>query len=381
MIYLDYNATTPINESVCTEMESVLHRAFGNPSSTHSLGRAAKEVIETARRRTADSLGCAPDEIVFTSGGTESNNLAIIGTAFANRSKGNKIVTSLVEHSSVLETCRYLEKRGFSVTYLKPDHTGRIIPEKLENAVTHRTVLVTIQHANNETGTIQPISEIAEICYQKKVLMHTDAVQSLGKIETKASELGADLISISGHKIYGPNGIGALYIRKGTAIDPILHGGGQEFRLRSGTENTPGIAGLGKACEIIMIGLKKNYERMKFLRDKFEEQILTSGLKVRINGNPYYRLPNTTNLCFIGKSGLEIVKRLGNEIAISSASACATCNSAVPETSHVLIAMGLSKAEADNSIRISLGVPTTEDEVNEAALRIIDNVKYMNRQA
>lgn len=377
MIYLDYNATTPLIKEVKAEMEPFLDLYFGNPSSPHAYGMTSKQALEAARRRIADSIACHPDEIIFTSGGTEANNLAIIGVTSARRNYGNRIVTSSIEHPSVIETAKYIEKHGIAAVILEPDHTGRIEPSKIKDAITPRTILVSIQIANNEIGTIQPIAEIAEICRQKKVLLHADAVQALGKINVSVAELGVDLLTISSHKVYGPKGVGALYLRKGIDIDSLLHGGGQEDKRRAGTENVSGIVGFGKACEIAVSNLKENSEKFLALRDRFEELIITGGIEARINGNPFHRLPNTSSISFKGISSERLIRKLSNELAISAASACSTCNPDEWRSSHVLEALKVSKDWSLGTIRISVGVPTSQSEV-ETAAQLIEN--YLNTE-
>ncbi len=373
-IYLDYNATTPIDSAVLEAMLPFFKEHFGNPSSGHFYGKSAKQAVSKAREQTAKLIGAQTSEILFTSGGTESNNHAIIGTAFANMEKGNHIITSVVEHPAVLETLKYLQERfGFKITYLPVDKYGMVNPSDVENAITLQTTLITIMHANNEVGTINPIEEIGKIATEKNVIFHTDAAQSCGKIPVNVNELNVDLLSIAGHKLYAPKGIGALYVKNGTKLDKFIHGAGQEQGRRAGTENVPYIAGLGAACEIASNNLSSYSQNVRTLRDRLHKNIL-DGLgkeRVKLNGHPEKRLPNTLNISTKGIIGEELLKRIP-EIAASTGSAC-HAHSTKP--SAVLLAMGILKEQALGALRLSLGRWTTIEEVDEASRLIVSNAR------
>jgi len=362
-IYLDYNATTPVHERVFTAMVPYLRDHFGNPSSNHIYGQVNKEAISKARAQVAQLLGCEPREVVFTSGGSESNNCAIKGVAWANRDKGNHIITSVVEHPAVINPCRYLEKQGYRVTYMSVDKYGRVNPADVEAAVTKETILITIMHANNEVGTIQPISAIGEIARKKGIVFHTDAAQSVGKVPTGVDELQVNLLTMAGHKFYGPKGIGALYIRQGTIIDSFIHGAGHEHGSRAGTENVAFDVALGAASELAYNGMEKNQERLVTLRDLFYNLISENVDDVVLNGHPTERLPNTLNLSFGGVFGAAVLAELP-EIAASTGSAC---HDGSGELSGVLKAMGVEPAYGFGSIRFSLGKDTTEEDVRFAS--------------
>lgn len=372
-IYLDYNATTPIDPAVVEAMLPFLREHFGNPSSSHEYGRSAKSAVDKARNQVAGLLGSEPDEVVFTSGGTESNNHAIIGTALARRKKGKHIITSEIEHPSVLQPLRYLgEKFGYKITRLHVDKYGKVNPAELENAVTDETVLITIMHANNEVGTIEPIEEIGKIAKEHHVIFHVDAAQSCGKIPVKVEALNVDLLTLAGHKLYAPKGIGALYVRRGTIIDSYVHGAGQEQKRRAGTENVPHIVGLGKACELASGSVQNFSLKIKALRDELHEKIL-AGLEdenVKLNGHPQQRLPNTLNISIKGVVGEELLRRMP-EIAASTGSAC---HAGSTEPSAVLLGMGISREQALGAVRLSLGRWTTKEEIDKAARLIIRNV-------
>ncbi len=371
-VYMDYNATTPTDPQVLEAMLPYLKDDFGNPSSSHVYGQRAHEAVVAAREKTAALIGCEPDEIVFTSSGSESNNQAIIGTAVAHGVKRH-IVTSQTEHPAVLKTCRYLEERlGYRVTYLPVDKFGIVSTEDLEKAITDDTVLVTIMHANNETGTIQPIEKIGGILEERDIPFHTDAAQSCGKADVDVDSLNVDLLTIAGHKLYAPKGIGALYVRNGTQLDSLIHGGGQEQGRRAGTENVPYIAGLGKACEIAKRDLPEFKPRIKALREGLYQGILDKlgGDSVVLNGHPRERLPNTLNLSFKGLVGEELLRGIP-EIAASTGSAC---HSGSMEPSPVLTAMGLPKEIALGAVRFSLGRWTTKDEVDYTVDLVYKNV-------
>ena len=360
-IYLDNAATTATDPVVLEAMKTFFEQKFGNPSSIHSFGMEAKEAVEDARKTVADALGADLEEIVFTSGGTESDNLAIKGVAYANRSWGNHIITSKVEHHAVLESCMFLGKEGFEVTYLAVDKYGLVNPKDLEKAITKKTILVSIMHANNEIGTIEPIEELAEIAKKKGIYFHTDTVQTFGHIPTNVDDLGVDLLSISAHKLYGPKGMGVLYIRKGTKVEAINHGGDQEGGMRAGTLNVPGIVGLGKAVELAKEGMKSEEEREGKLRDKLIDELLKVR-KVRLNGHPTKRLAGNVNVSVEGVEGESMVLNLDMlGIACSTGSAC---TSSSLEPSHALLACGLSAEVAHGSLRFSLGRYTTEEDID-----------------
>jgi cysteine desulfurase len=365
-IYLDYNASTPIAPEVAEAMKPFLSQDFGNPSSQHWAGIPAKEAVEHARQQVAELLQCSPGEIVFTSGGSESNNHAIKGVFFALREKGNHIITTQIEHPAVINPCRFLEKLGAEVTYVPVDRYGSVDPQDLQRAITPRTILITVMHANNEVGTIQPIEEISKIAREGGIVFHTDAAQSVGKIVTKVDDLRVDLLSIAGHKLYAPKGIGTLYIRKGTPIEPLIHGAGHESGRRAGTENVLLIAGLGMACEVAKIYVGD--DRICSMRDRFWKLLQDNfGEKVVLNGHPVHRLPNTLNVSFVGKAGGEILFRL-NGVAASTGAAC---HSGSVELSPVLKAMGISPEVGMGAIRFSLGRTTTLQELG----RVVDLLK------
>ncbi|MFH1957176.1 MAG: cysteine desulfurase NifS [bacterium] len=361
-IYLDHNATTPVDPRVVKAMTPYFRRDFGNASSLHSFGRSARKAVEEAREKIAGFLGASPGEIVFTSGGTESDNFAVKGAAFANGVKGKHIITSAIEHPAVLGTCKFLEKRGYRVTYLPVDEYGVVSMDELKKYIGDETVLVTVMHANNEVGTIQPVKEIGEIAKRNNVLFHTDAVQAAGKIPINVDDLKIDLLSLSGHKLYGPKGIGVIYIRKGTKLESIIHGGHHEKNSRAGTENVAGIVGFAKAVEIAGKEMSEENERLKKLRDKFVSGIMNSIKDVKLNGHPDRRLPNTADLSFKYIEGESIVLKLDLKgVAASSGSACA---SGSLEPSHVLSAMGIPPEIAQGSVRFSLGRCNTEKDID-----------------
>ncbi len=369
-VYLDYNATTPIDPRVIEAMIPYMKEEFGNPSSIHSYGRAGKAALDNSREQIAELLGARAKEVVFTSGGSESNNFAIKGIAFLLREKGNHLITTQVEHASVLETFGFLESQGFRVTYLGVDKYGLIDFGELREKITEDTILVSVMFANNETGVIMPIQEIAELVKEKEVIFHTDAIQAVGRIDVNMKKLPVDILSLSGHKLYGPKGIGALFVRTGVetrhsvSLQPLIHGGGQERGRRSGTENVAGIVGLGKACEILKgdAGYKMQDARIKELRDELYEGISERISGLKLNGHPEKRLSNTLNLSFEGVEGESLVMNLDLEgIAVSTGSACSEGN---VEPSHVLLAMGLSKEQAVSSLRFSLGRFTEKEDID-----------------
>ena len=366
-IYLDYNATTPHDPEVIKAMRPFLEEEFGNPSSGHWYGIRPKKAVENARTQVADLLSCSPGEILFTSGGTESNNHAIQGIARALREKGNHIITSQIEHYAVLEVCKFLEAFGFETTCLPVDAQGMVSAEDVAAAIRPETILITIMHANNEVGTIQPIEEIAQIAREKGIVMHTDAAQSLGKIPSDVTQLGVDLLSVAGHKLYAPKGIGALYIREGLEPEKFCHGAGQEMGKRAGTENVLEIVGLGAACEIARRDLANNMRQMRITRDLLHEGLAKAVPDIRLNGHPEKRLPNTLNLSFPNLEANRILEEIGLEIA---ASAGAACHSDTIEVSHVLEAMKLPLEYAKGTLRFSTGRMTTRAEADRA-IRVI----------
>ena len=369
-IYLDYNATTPLDPAVVAVMRPYLEEHFGNPSSTHWYGVQTKKAVETARKQVAALLNCDADEIIFTSGGSESNNYAIKGAAFARRQQGNHIITSAIEHPAVYEVCQHLEQHGFQVTYLPVDEFAVIDPDALHKAISPQTILITIMHANNEVGTIQPLAEIVNIAKAHDILVHTDAAQSVGKIVTDVKTLGVDLLTVAGHKLYAPKGIGALYIRHGVALEKLMHGADHEQNLRAGTENVLEIVGLGKACEVAKQRLEKNMRHMQKLRDQ-----LYAGLKKRfpsalLNGHPKRRLPNTLSLSFPNIKANTLL----DELEGVAASAGAACHSDSIDVSPTLLAMGVPIEYAMGAIRFSTGRFTTEGEIDRAIELISDAV-------
>ncbi len=375
-IYLDYNASTPIDPAVAAVMRPLLEDAFGNPSSGHWASVPAKTALENARSQIAALLGSAPDEVVFTSGGSEANNLALKGAFFARRHKGEHIITTQIEHPAILRPCQFLEKFGASITYLPVDGTGRVDPEAVRRAITPRTILVTVMHANNEVGTVQPIQEIAAITREHGILFHTDAAQSVGKIPTRVDALGVDLLTIAGHKLYAPKGVGALYVRRGVELEPLIHGAGHEQGRRAGTESALLAAGLGAACTLA--GNLAPMARVRTLRDHFWQSLRERfGEVVVLNGHPDHRLPNTLNVSFVGRSGAEILHRLDG-VAASTGSAC---HSGRVELSPVLKAMGVPPEIGLGAIRFSLGRATTTDEIATVAERLSEVLSSQDSQS
>ncbi len=361
-VYLDNSATTPVKPAVLEAMLPYLREEFGNPSSIYKKAAASSEAVAHARKQVAEALSADPSEIFFTACGTESDNWAIKGAAFANQNKGKHIITSQIEHHAVLHTLQYLEKQGFSVTYLPVDGEGKVSPESLQEAIREDTILVTIMMANNEIGTIEPIQELAKIAAEKKILFHTDAVQAVGSIPVDVKELGVDLLSLSAHKFGGPKGVGALYIKKGTRIDTFMHGGAQERNRRAGTENVAGIAGLGEAITLATANLSEKRKRIGALRDKLIEGVLSAIPDSHVNGSRSDRLPGNANFCFRYIEGEALLLRLDAKgIAGSSGSAC-TSGSLDP--SHVLLALGLPHEIAHGSLRLSIGEQNTEEEID-----------------
>jgi cysteine desulfurase len=361
-VYMDYAATTPMHADVVQAMIPYMSGMFGNPSSGHSFGQEARAAVDDARAQVALLLGAAGDEIVFTSGGTESDNLAIKGVAYANRDKGNHIITTLVEHLAVLEPCRFLQTQGFDVTYLPVDKYGMIDPKTIEKAITKKTILISVMYANNEVGTVEPVIEIGNIAKSKGIYFHTDAVQAVGHVPLNVEGLNVDLLSVSAHKLSGPKGVGALYVRAGTKITSFLHGGEQEHALRASTENVTGIVGLGKAAEIANGEMATEPKRIVKLRDGLINELFDRIEHVRLNGHTKLRLPNNINVSFDSVEGPKVASHLDMAgVAVSTASACQAGHKG---PSHVLMAMGYSPEETRNSIRFSLGCESTTDDID-----------------
>jgi len=361
LIYLDNAASTQIHREVLDTMLPYLQELYGNPSSIHRYGRLAHKAIEKARKQVADLINADPSEIFFTSGGTESNNTALCGIALRNH--GLQLITSAIEHDAILEPCKKLEKSGFDIIYLPVDKSGSIDPQMLKNKITEKTCLVSIMFGNNEVGTIQPIEEIGLICNESNVPFHTDAVQAIGKIPIDVKKLGVSMLSISSHKINGPKGIGALFIKRGLTIDPVILGGGQERGLRSGTENVANIVGFGKACEIAKSNLDKNIVSLKKLRDYLVKRVLEEIHYVTLNGHPENRLPSNAHFTFLGVNGEDLIIKLDEHgIAASTGSACSVHTQ---KASHVLQAMGFSHEQITGSLRLTVGMFNTVDEVDE----------------
>ena len=375
-IYLDYNATTPIAREVADEMKPYLSNYFGNPSSIHEYGKITKKAVEKARNQIANLLDCKTSEIIFTSGGTESNNYAIKGSAFYLKDKGNHIITSSIEHPAVFEVCAYLEKNGFEISYVKTDEFGTIDLYELEKAIKPSTILITVMHANNEIGTIQPISAISKIAKKHNIRFHTDAAQSVGKVKIDVNEMGIDLLSVAGHKLYAPKGIGALYIKEGTKLEKFMHGANHEQNLRAGTENVLEIVGLGKACELAKINFEKNYSHLMEMRDLLHNKLKAELTDIKLNGHIENRLPNTLSLSFPNIEANTLLSKM-DKIA---ASAGAACHSEGVDLSTVLKAIKVPVNIAMGTIRFSVGKYTTEDEINEASKIIVDTVNNLSKK-
>lgn len=375
-VYLDYNATTPLDPEVIDAMRPFMETVFGNPSSSHWHGIAPRRAVETAREQVAAMLRCRPDEIIFTSGGTESNNHAIKAAIRAMREKGNHIITSAVEHPAVLEVCRFLEAEGVETTCLPVDDRGRVRVTDVGRAIRPETILITIMHANNETGSVQPIPEIGELANARGIVFHTDAAQSAGKMETDVNALGVSLLSLAGHKMYAPKGIGALFVRRGLELPPFCHGAGQENGRRAGTENVIQIVGLGKACEIAVRDAEADRARMRQLRDRLHDRISGAVGDVRLNGHPDLRLPNTLSLSFRGLEANRILEEIGLEV---SASAGAACHSDTVILSHVLTAMRIPEIWAKGTIRFSVGKMTTEAQIDHVVSVVVDAVAQLRQ--
>jgi cysteine desulfurase len=377
-IYLDHAATTPVEPRAVELMQRLLTELFANPNSSYRLGQESRRAVESARQKIAQALHCAPGALYFTSGGTEANNLAIQGIAYSNADRGRHLITSSIEHHAVLHTCRYLERRGFSVTYLPVDSTGLVDPDEVRAAIRPDTILVSIMHANNEIGTVQPIAEIGAFLAETEIYFHTDAVQTVGHLPVDLQSLNVDLLSFSAHKFYGPKGVGGLYVRRGTAIDPLLHGGGQEQGLRSGTENVVAIAGMGLALEIAMASLHEENRCLINWRDRLLSQVPRQVEGAHITGHPTRRLPGTVSFCFERVDGESLILKLDMEgICASTGSAC---HSGQLDPSHVLLALGLNRKLANGSVRLTLGRQNREADIErvlEVLPRAVHNLRAM----
>ena len=375
IIYMDNHATTPIAPEVFDAMLPYLTTHFGNAASTHAFGVAAKDAVDKARYQVANLLGCTSDEILFTSGATESDNLAIRGAAYAYRDRGNHIITSTAEHHAVLDTCHALDKEGFETTYLPVDRYGMVNPDDVEAAITPKTVLMSFMYANNEVGTINPIREIADIATQHGVIFHSDAVQGVGKLESNMDVLGLNMASITAHKIYGPKGIGALYVREGTRLDPLFYGGGQEAGIRPGTLNVAGVVGLGAACDACQAAMEMKTEEKSVgpLRDTLHQRLASQLADIHLNGHPENRLLGNLNLNFAGVQSHSLLAAL-KHVAVSTGSAC---DSESVTASHVLVAMGVPNELAVTAVRFGLGRFNTMDEVNVVADEVVQTVKRL----
>ena len=378
-VYLDHNATAPLDPQVLEAMMPYLREEFGNASSIHQWGRRARAALEDSRAKIATLLGAEKDCVVFTGGGTEADNLAIKGVAWANQEKGKHIVTSTVEHHAVLHTCEFLAKQGFEITFLPVDGKGRLDPEDLRKAIRPDTILITLMHANNETGILFPLREFGQIAREKKVFFHTDAIQTFCKVPLNVEEDHVDLLSLSAHKIYGPKGVGALYIRKGTKMVAILHGGSQQRKRRPGTENVAGAVGFARAAELLFADQEKEGDRLAALRDQLQRNLVEKIPHVLLNGDPDHRLPGTLNMSFKFVEGESLILSLDMEgIAVSSGSAC---TSGSLEPSHVLLAMGIPHEVCHGSLRFSLGRGTTKEQIDyvlEVLPRIVARLRTMS---
>ena len=378
-IYFDNAATTQVDERVVLSMLPYHSEEYGNASSLHSYGTHAKEILDRSRRKLASFIGAEPDEIVFTSGGTESNNLALKGIAFANRSKGNHIIVSTIEHDCVLNVCKWLETQGFYITYLPVDNTGVVDVNELKKFINPKTILVSVMHANNEIGTLEPIEEIGQICKSYNVPFHSDACQSFGKIPIDVNESGLSLLSLNSHKIYGPKGVGALYVRKGLNLVPLLHGGGQEGGLRSTTENLPGIVGFANAAELCIEGIKTESNRLLGLREKLTDFLFETFENVYVNGAQENKLPGLINFSFHGLEGetIRLLLLLDEKgIAVSAGSACSS-NDKTNNASHVLQAIGLNQFEARGGIRVSFGRYSTEEDLERFKIALTESINSL----
>lgn len=377
-IYMDYAATTPVRKEVMKEMLPYFSDKFGNASSLHGFGVDAAKALEEARNAIAKSIGAQPEEIIFTSGGTEADNLAIKGVAKASRPKGNHIIISSIEHHAVLNACRSLEEAGYRITYLPVDKDGIVSVADIRGAITEKTILISVMYANNEIGTIQPIKDIGRVAQEKGIILHTDAVQVFGKMPIDVNDLKVDLMSISAHKIGGPKGVGVLYVRKGIPLSPQQHGGNQEGGKRAGTENVAGIVGLAAATKITLKEMKGENKRLRKLRNRLIEGVLTSMKGVRLNGHPEKRLANNVNFSFVGAEGEAIVLKL-NELGIAASTGSA-CSSHDLRPSHVLLALGLDPVKAHGSLRLTLGDDTTQTDVDYVAKvvpKVVEKLREM----
>jgi cysteine desulfurase len=370
-IYLDHAATTPTRPEVVKAMLPYFTDAFGNASSIYSYGQEARGAVEKARTKVAELIGARSEEVIFTSGGTEADNYALKGVAYANERKGNHIITTSIEHRAVLEVCKFLESRGFKITYLPVDEYGLVAPDDVRRAITDKTILISVMHANNEVGTIEPVEEIGKIAREAGVYFHTDAVQTVGHIPVNVDKLKVDLLSISAHKFYGPKGVGALYVREGASLVSLMHGGGQEKKCRAGTENVPAIVGLGEAMELAGREVGKEAKRQAYLRDKLIKGLVDKIDHIRLNGHPTRRLPNNVNLCVDFAEGESLLLSLDLEgICASTGSACGLAS---PEPSHVLLALGVPPEQAHGSLRFTLGRKNTEADV-ERVLEVLPGI-------
>jgi len=377
-IYLDHAATTPVDPKVMQAMKPFFNKKYGNASTLYRLGQEAKQALDHARSQVANVLQAKSDEIIFTSGGTESDNFALKGIAFANRNKGKHIITTQIEHHAILEPCNWLEKQGFEITYLPVDRYGLVDLNRLEDAIRKDTLLVSIMFANNEIGTIEPIEDVGKLCREHDVYFHTDAVQAIGKVPIDVNGMSIDLLSMSSHKIYGPKGVGALYVREEVKIDPLLHGGGQEGNFRSGTENVAGIVGFGAACELTKKEMPKEPERQAKLRDRLIKNVLKIE-NSHLNGHPTGRVPNNANFWFAFIEGESLILRLDMEgIEASTGSAC---SSKSLEPSHVLIGIGLKREETRGSLRLTLGRQNTKEDidyVSEVLPQVVEKLREIS---
>lgn len=374
-VYLDNAATTPLDASVYEAMKPYFEIQYGNPSSLYQTGRETRKAVDEARKKTAAAINCLPNELYFTSGGTESDNWALKGAAFANRAKGNHIITSAVEHHAVMHTLAWLEKQGFEVSYLPVDEEGRISPESVKNAITDQTILISVMMANNEIGTLEPIAQIGALAREHKILFHTDAVQAVGAVPVDVKALNVDMLSLSAHKFHGPKGIGALYIRSGARVDPLLHGGAQERSRRAGTENVALIVGLGAAIESACQKREENALKISALRDYMIAEVLSRIPETRLNGDPHNRLPNNLNISIRYIEGEALLLRLDMlGIAASTGSACA---SGALDPSHVLLAIGLTHEIAHGSVRFTLSASTTKEEIDWTLKQLCEIVKSL----
>jgi cysteine desulfurase len=378
-IYFDHSATTPVHPEVAEVMQAALINNFGNPSSIHSFGQAAWKEVDFARDKVANLIGAKSEDIIFTSGGTEADNLAILGVAYAYATRGRHLITSAIEHHAVIDTYKYLETQGFEVTFLPVDEFGQVRVDDVRQALRPDTILISVMHANNEIGTIQPIAEIGKLAREKGILFHSDAVQTAGRIPIAVEDINVDLLSLSAHKFYGPKGIGALYRRRGVKLQPVVHGGGQERKLRSGTENVTGIIGLGKAAELAIIEIPERSKHLIELQQILTNRILTEIPDTRLTGHPQLRIPGHVSVCFEAIEGESLLISLDMEgIAASSGSAC---TSGALEPSHVLIALGLTHEAAHGSLRLTLGKDNTLsdiDRVMEVLPGIVERLRSMS---